>query len=301
LDDSGTLTRDLTRVYRDAPEGGEQWLVPPMTLEPFSEEIFCYYGTYTDETVGVNYLQPFMSPYNHHAFIQASDQVNKPDGTLERCTSTGGMEQTSPLFEFTGSSFTSDGNYLALPENSAIQLKKGQKWVIEAHFINPTQDRIEVNAAFNLGFVPANTVARWAASWQFDIGDLLLPAEQETSLSFQCGFPTPVSLITLTGHMHEFGRHQEVDRIHNGEKDRIYAVAHWEPEYRDYPPLTQWAPDEMLLSPQDRLEITCTWENPLETDLAFPLEMCTAKGLVLDTEDAVFCVNGVQMNEGNTE
>jgi len=296
-EDSGIRTRDLTRVYRDAPEGGEQWLVPTMTLEPYTEEIFCYYGTYSGETVGVNYLQPFMSSYNHHAFIQATDQIDKPDGSLEMCTSVGGMQQTSPLFEFTGTSFTSDGNYLPLPENSAIKLQQGQQWVIEAHFINPSPDRILVNAAFNLGFIPTEQVDRWTASWQFDIGDLTLPAGQETSLDFECGFAQDVSLLSMVGHMHEYGRHEEVDLLREGLEERIYEVEHWEPEYRDYPPLTQWAPDALQIGAEDRLSVHCTWENTEENDLAFPQEMCTAKGLVLDVEKAIFCVNGMQMGQ----
>lgn len=300
-EDSGIQELDLTRDYRAAPDGGEQWLVPDMSIEPFSEEIFCYYGSHQRETVGVNYLQPFMSSHNHHAFIQATDQNDKPDGTLERCTSVGGMEQTSPLFEFTGSSFTSDGNYLALPDQSAIKLKQGQQWVIEAHFINPTPDRIIVNAAFNLGFVPAESVERWTASWQFDIGDLLLPAGQESSLEFQCGFPTEVSLLTLAGHMHEFGRRQVIDLIQGDEKSRIYTVEEWSPEYRDYPPLTSWDPDELRITPDESLSISCSWENTEQEDLTFPQEMCTAKGLVLDTEDAIFCVNGIQMGQGESE
>jgi hypothetical protein len=296
-EDSGIQELDLTRVYREAPEGGEQWLVPNMIVEPFSEEIFCYYGTHHGETVGVNYLQPFMSSHNHHAFIQASDRNDRADGTLELCTSVGGMEQTSPLFEFTGSSFTSDGNYLALPEQSAIKLKEGQQWVIEAHFINPTPDRIIVNAAFNLGFVPVESVERWTASWQFDIGDLLLPAGQESSLEFQCGFPKEVSLLTLAGHMHEFGRKQVVDLVQDNEETRIYAVEDWIPEYRDYPPLSSWEPDELHITPDEILSIGCSWENTAQEDLVFPQEMCTAKGLVLDTEDAIFCVNGTQMGQ----
>jgi hypothetical protein len=300
-EDSGIQELDLTRTYRAAPDGGEQWLVPDMSIEPFSEEIFCYYGSHQRETVGVNYLQPFMSSHNHHAFIQATDQKDRPDGTLERCTSVGSMEQTSPLFEFTGSSFTSDGNYLALPENSAIKLNQGQQWVIEAHFINPTPDRIIVNAAFNLGFVPVETVERWTASWQFDIGDLLVPAGQEATLQFECGFPMEVSLLTLAGHMHEFGRKIVIDLIQGEENTKIYAVEEWTPEYRDYPPLSSWEPDELLLTPDDSLSISCTWKNNEEEALSFPQEMCTAKGLVLDTEDAIFCVNGNQMGQGESE
>ena len=88
-DDTGVDTRDLTREYRDPPEGGQQWLMPDMEIEPYTEAIWCYYGTYTGETVGVDFLQPFVSSYNHHAFIQATDNDDAEDGSLTSCTSAG--------------------------------------------------------------------------------------------------------------------------------------------------------------------------------------------------------------------
>jgi hypothetical protein len=207
------------------------------------------------------------------------------------------MNQTSPLFEFTGSSLTSDGNYLPLPENSAIKLNQGQKWVIEAHFINPTADRLIVNAAFNLGFTPQESVEQWTGSWQFDIGDLLLPKGEETTLVFDCDFTQEVSILTLAGHMHEYGLHHEAALLRSESTEQIYAVEEWDAEYRDYPPLSSWEPGELVVAAEDLLRTTCTWKNTADHDLEFPLEMCTTKGLALGLEDAVFCVNGLHMGQ----
>ena len=156
---------------------------------------------------------------------------------------------------------------------------------------------IQVLDWLSVGFIPTEQVDRWTASWQFDIGDLTLPAGQETTLDFECGFTQEVSLLSMGGLMHEYGLHEEVDLLREGLEERIYEVEHWEPEYRDYPPLTQWAPDALQIGAEDSLSVHCTWENTEENDLAFPQEMCTEKVLVLDAEKAIFCVNGMQMGQ----
>jgi len=293
--DTSERTLDLTRAYRDPPEGGLQLVTPDLVIAPYSESFWCYYGTYTGETVGVDFLQPFVSSYNHHTFIQAAHADAPADGTVEECPDIGGMDQTSPLFEFTGTSLTSDGNYLPLPEDSAIKFREGQRWVIEAHFINPTPNTLIVNTAFNLGFVPYEQVTNWVGSWQFDIGDLTLPAGEETTLTFDCDFKKEVSLLTLVGHMHENGRRHKVDLVHSEQSQVLYEVTEWDVEYREFPPLSSWEPGELIIQAEDILSTACTYENVHGEDLQFPQEMCTTKGLAMGLEDAVFCVNGLHL------
>jgi len=291
-DDTGEGTLDLTRDVAAPPEGGLQIMTPDLSVPPESGIIWCYYGTYTGDTVGVDFLQPFASAYNHHVFIQGAQENSREDGTLEECTDVAGMDQSSPLFEFTGTSLTSDGNYLPLPDGTALQFLSGQPWVIEAHFINPTARELLVNAAFNLGFTPADQVERWAGSWQFDIGDLAIPAGERTSREFDCKFGQDVELLSLSGHMHENGEAVLVDWIHEGGEENLYAETDWEPEYRDHPPLRTWEPGEMLIDALDSLRTTCTWNNTTGSTLSFPGEMCTAKGLALDIQAPLFCVDG---------
>jgi hypothetical protein len=295
VSDTGGETLDMTRAYRDPPEGGIQLVTPDLVIEPYSETFWCYYGTYTGETVGVNFLQPFVSAFNHHTFIQAAHQNAPADGTVENCEDIGGMDQTSPLFEFSGTSLTSDGNYLPLPENSAIKFQQGQRWIIEAHFINPTPNTLIVNTAFNLGFVPYDEVEVWVGSWQFDIGNLLLPAEEETTLTFDCDFKEEVSLLTLVGHMHEHGRNHVVELLQGNAAQTLYSIDEWEAEFREFPPISSWEPGDLPIGADDLLRTHCTYENSGEEDLQFPQEMCTTKGLALGLEDAVFCVNGLHM------
>ena len=130
-------------------------------MPPFEEVFWCYYGTYTGEKVGVNFVQPFTSAYNHHTFIQAAQEGDPADGELVDCSDYSGMEKTAPLFDISGNSLTADGNYLQLPEGVAITLNSGQRWLIEAHFVNPTAETLLVNVAFNVGVVPEDEVETW--------------------------------------------------------------------------------------------------------------------------------------------
>ncbi len=291
--DTGLEVLDLTREVADPPEGGLQIVTPDMRVEPKSAVIWCYYGSYDGPTVGVDFLQPFASAYNHHVFIQGAGENVRDDGVLEACTDVAGMDQTSPLFEFTGTSMTADGNYLPLPEDVAVQFLAGQRWVIEAHFINPTDSVLLVNAAFNLGIVPVERVDRWAGSWQFDIGDLNLPASEQSIRSYECDFGQEVELLSMSGHMHESGRELQVDWVHDAGEETLYQELDWQPVYRDHPPLRTWEPGEKPISSTDSLRTTCTWQNESDQALTFPEEMCTSKGLALDIQAPIFCVDGL--------
>ena len=297
VSDTGGGTLDLTREYRDPPEGGVQLITPDLVIEPYSEMFWCFYGTYTGETVGVNFLQPFVTSFNHHAFIQAAHETAPADGSVDLCPDIGGMGQTTPLFEFTGTSLTSDGNYLPLPDDSAIKFRQGQRWVIEVHIINPSPNTLIVNTAFNLGFLPYDEVENWVGSWQFDIGDLTLPAGQETTLTFDCDFKQDVSLLTMAGHMHGHGRKHEVELLHEGASEVLYSVEGWHDEFRDYPPLASWEPAEQAIGADDVLRTACTYENSGDSEVAFPQEMCTTKGLAFGLEDPIFCVNGLHLEQ----
>jgi hypothetical protein len=285
---------DLVREVQEPPDGGIQLATPPLEVAPFEEVFWCYYGTHTGENVGVDFVQPFVSPYNHHTFIQAAQEGDPADGELVDCSDYSGMEKTTPLFDISGNSLTADGNYLQLPEGVAISLKSGQRWLIEAHFVNPTAQTLSVNVVFNLGVVPEDEVETWAASYQFDLGPPEIAAGQDVTQSFDCAFPQDVSLITLMGHMHQYGQDMSIDRVDETGSERIYTVDHWEAEYRDYPPIQSYELGELMVGEEQVLHTSCHWFNTTEQDLGFPEEMCSAKGIAAPMQDPLFCVDGIE-------
>ena len=282
---------DLTRNYAPPPDGGFQLATPAVEVQPFSEVFWCTYGTWTEADVGVDFMQPLFSAYNHHAFVQSATIEDPPDGTTIECTEDAGMVDTQPLFEMSGSSLTSDGNYLPLPPDTAIRLNEGQRWVIESHFVNPTPDILLVNTAFNFGTIPVEEVLYWASAYEFDLGPPLIPDGGLHTEEFECVFPNTVSLISLSGHMHGAGDSFTVDLLGQQGDSRIYEVEEWQEEYRDYPPILTWDLGEMELTTEEALRITCTWNNNTGLDLGFPDEMCTAKGLAAPLEGPVDCGN----------
>ena len=284
---------DLVRAAQPPPEGGFQLATPPLEVPPFEEVFWCYYGTYTGEKVGVNFVQPFTSAYNHHTFIQAAQEGDPADGELVDCSDYSGMEKTAPLFDISGNSLTADGNYLQLPEGVAITLNSGQRWLIEAHFVNPTAETLLVNVAFNVGVVPEDEVETWAASYQLDLGPPQIGAGEEVTQSFDCAFPSEVSLLTLMGHMHQYGLDMAVDIVNDQESERIYTVDHWEDEYRDFPPIQAYDMGELVVAENETIRTTCHWFNTTQQDLGFPEEMCSAKGIAAPMSEPVFCVDGL--------
>jgi len=285
----GPEVRDLTREYA-LPQGeGFQLVTPAVEVQPYSEVFWCTYGTWSEPDVGVDYMQPLFGAYNHHAFVQSASADDPSDGVTTDCTEYAAMVESQPLFDMTGSSIGADGNYLPLPEGVAIKLEEGQRWVIEAHYINPTPDILLVNTAFNFGVMPADEVQVWASSYEFDLGPPSIPADGLYSDSFECSFDSPVSLLSLSGHMHGYGDSFSIYKVSGETESLIYEVEEWEAEYREYPPVLSWGLDEMVLEPTDSLRINCTWDNNSGMELGFPDEMCTAKGLAAPLDGPIGC------------
>lgn len=286
---------DLTQKWDDPPAGGFQIASPSFEVEPYSELLKCYFGTYTGPDVGVVYMQPQqVEGYAHHNQLKEvpADDPHQ-DGELIDCPQPeGSMAPYAPLFEGVG--ITAEDvreNWLRMPEGIAVQLRSGQRWVMDMHFLNTTADTIRVNNAINIGVMPWDEVEQWAASFQLDAGDFVVSAGTTSTQEFSCAWPTDVVLLSMLGHMHLNGLSYTVDwEQEDGETTRLYEVDPWEPEYRDYPVMTNFEDGAVSIKAGERFVTRCDWLNETSEDFGFPEEMCTTVGVVYPANDPLFCV-----------
>ncbi len=294
--DAGTRVVDERDDYGDAPEPGLQLVLPDQLVGPYEEVIFCFHGTWDGETVGVNLLQP-RGNGNHHN--QLKTPLNQPpaDGTVRTCSDDyGEMGYATPLFEAAGVSAEDPGGpWLDLPTGMAMKFASGTPWMVETHFINPTDDAVLVNAAIDLGFVPEEEVDVWLGTFEFDAGDLGLdpgPAE----VTFECAWTEDVTLFSILGHMHEFGRSFTTEWIHDGVTETIYEVADWDASYKNAPVIANHEAGEIVIEAGDIFRTTCTWDNTTDGVLEVPAEMCTLNGTAYPLDRPLRCVDGKQFD-----
>lgn len=300
ITDTGTAngTLDLRQEFPSAPDGGIEIRSPEFEIPPYTESLMCYYGTYTGPTIGVAYMAPLSADYSHHNQLKAVP-ANDPalDGDLVDCQSTDLMSVYVPLFEAVGiepSAETADGDWLDLPDGVAMKLREGQRWVLDMHYINTTDQTLLVNNGVNLDSVPVESVTAWASALQFDNGGPQLAPGKSTTDSFTCAFEEDMQVLSLLGHMHKRGTSYAMDYTDSaGQTSRVYDIPEWDGGYYPYYPLIlSYLDGEFPVAAGDSITTTCSWFNETDQTLGFPDEMCTTVVVVTPLEDPRSCIRG---------
>jgi hypothetical protein len=286
---------DLRTDYPDPPEGGYQIVTPDFRVEPYEEILDCFFGTWEGPDIGVNqYIPLHPNEFHHHSLVKdASIVIGVEDGDFIPC----GADDldvpptNAPLFHSIPIAPPEGfGNTLNLPEGAAVKLTEGQRWSADVHFINTTDRPILANVAFNLGLVPEEEVQNWVGSFDHDAGGLFLQPGVETTLSFDCPMQADTYLLSVSAHMHGYGRQYRIELVRaDGELIELLNVPDWKEEYRYSSPARGFAPDQYLIEAGDQLRTHCTWFNTTDDVLSFPVEMCTSSGALLGMEEAEFC------------
>ena len=288
-------TIDVRGAFPNAPEPGIELRAPSFEVPPYSEGFWCYYGTYTGPTVGVTWFEPLQTnAYSHHNLLRNVTDGGMPDGTMMECPPTGDMYDYAPLFEGVGVQPSETAtNWLEMPEGVAIQFQEGQKYVLDMHYINPTGCTMVVQNGANIGTIDLADVEQWAAPIRMDGGIVEIPSGEAATLSYDCEFPTDMTVLSVGGHMHEHGTSYEVDWVRDsGEAERIYEIDPWDEEYRDFPILANFDEGELDVEAGDAFRTYCNWFNETESLLTYPEEMCTTFVVAYPLERALSCVLG---------
>jgi hypothetical protein len=292
-DDTDLTVVDLRRTEADVPahpEPGDTWWGPEVTIEPYSEIMWCQFGTYHGDDVGIHeYTTYHAAQFNHHVIIlgTTAPENEYPDGTLIDCTQTNSlpMGDFAPLFV---ASVDGSGNVApALPDGMAAKLRDGQRYVIQDHFVNTSGDRLLMQDAINLGFMDPAVVENWAAPFIMNSSTFALPPQQPSTESFECTLEDDLTFLFINGHMHEWGTSLTVENLST--ENTLYDVPVWDQSFRDLPPTDVFAPGDMVLPAGTTLRTTCNWDNDTDDTIEFPKEMCVGVAMVYPALTPIIC------------
>ena len=272
--------------------------VPTMVVAPGEEVVFCLYGTYEGPDSGiVGFFPEAPEGFLHHSLMKRVDDDEFTDGTLFDCTAEEFQFPPKPtLVEWAGGT---DGNWIGLPEGVGFKLEEGQRWVTDVHYINTSTDRLCMNTSFELELTAEEDLLGYAGTFNLDGGAPDLPANQESTVTFTCAWPSDVNILALAGHMHRYGDSYRVDRLFDtGPPETVYHVDPWLPEYRYEAPGLTFGLGEFVMAEGEELETTCTWDNSTDSRLTYPDEMCTTYGVAFPLETSFHCDRGEHLNQG---
>jgi hypothetical protein len=290
---------DLRKDYPDPPDGGLAIRSSVFEIPPYSENIYCYFGTYDGPTTGVNFYQPLQGDlYSHHNQLKTTP-VQQPDGTLEDCSYLGAsMSDFVPLFEAVGIEAVegANGNWLNFPDGIAMRLEEQKEYVIDMHYINTSDKILVVQNGANLGLLADEEIDHYASSAQFDSGPPQITPGDYIDV-FDCEWHQDATILSISAHMHSAGTAFYIDHIKtDGTIKRIHSIPEWDAAvYPYFPIIDSYDIGELEVEEGDIFRTTCEWYNPTEHILSFPAEMCTTAVVAYPLDNPISCIDGVYL------
>ncbi|HHO52124.1 MAG TPA: hypothetical protein ENK18_14930 [Deltaproteobacteria bacterium] len=285
---------DHTIEWTTDRPGAVAFLSPIYTVPPYTDQTMCYFDTYDGEEAAVFWAGFYQNlDFGHHVVLMSSeaDEDDWPDGTIADCTETSAeiMVDARP-FLFASDLTGALQPEMNLPEGMAVKLKEGTRFVIQSHHINTTGDPILVNDAVFLETRDVSEVETFAAPWVHTETDLEIPPGESLSLEVDCAFDEDVTLLSLLGHLHEWGTSYAVDHHRaDGSVERLYDIPEWDVQYRDAPPINTYEADPFPVAAGERFVTTCSWYNDTDEPLTFPYEMCATVGFAYPLTVPIIC------------
>lgn len=267
-------------------------------VEPGQDVMICVFGTYSGPDVGLHEVHTYQGAGGHHFQLMGTSTptVDVADGTVMDCTGEGGdfqMASLEPLGLPNYATVNGVLSELAMPllDTMAVELESGQRYVLQSHYLNTTQDALHIGDKVVLRTIPTEQVETWAAPLIFNRDDFSIPAGGSESVSFDCTIDADKewNLLYMLGHMHEWGTAFQVDTVDGETATPFYSVPEWDPVYRDAPIILNFTDTVQPLTPGAVFRTSCSWFNDTDEPLGFPHEMCDTVSLVYPQKTTVIC------------
>jgi hypothetical protein len=227
------------------------------TIPPGAEVFMCqnYDNPFGGADAAVQKVVTDMAAGSHHLHIFYGTN-NSASRELESCS---GLE-FHPLLHAAGMPHA-ETEYQA---GMAAKVKGTTGLRLQVHYLNTTDQPLNVNVSAQLTTVDPSTVSKWIAELYFNRVRLEIPPQaQNFKVTTRCAVPAAYGQIGLIGggsHMHSRGAHF-IATTSTG-------VTLAETDDWAEPPAVAYEPN-VLLNPGDSISWTCTYNNDTSNTLTF--------------------------------
>jgi hypothetical protein len=163
-----------------------------------------------------------------------------------------------------------------VPDGLGFRVAAGTQLMLQSHWINATTASKDGQAVIYLKTQPSSGSVIPTDQFLADTENFMIPAGQTAQATTTCTFKEDVSFWLVAGHMHEWGKHVDIDLLDaDGSNARIYAQD-WQPQYMTDPPDNYFTRDQpFVVKAGQSIRVSCQWDNTAgANDLRFPQEMC---------------------------
>ena len=314
---------DYTVDVPPPPAGGYQMTTPIVEIPAYTEAQTCNFETWEGPDMGVvAAMDYYHRDVVHHTAILDVQDDTYPDGEVVNCELQGSsvMDAYGLLFEGGGPELTEDFeapgpswevtfwddevanvSMIGLPDGVAFPLFTGQRLAIDFHVLNPFDQPIRTNAAYNFTLVPPSEVEHWARAGMLDSAPFTLPTG-DTEMTFDCPFDSDTNITNIQPHMHDYGSEYIVEVVRlDGSLDRVLHVEDWTPDLKTGAPFTHYEEGELIVKAGESIRTVCRWSNPTGVELPYPTEMCTTAFVGYPMDESMVCFGNVEPEPVDTE
>ena len=272
-----------------APEaGGIQYLSPIVKdIKPGEDRIVCsYLDAYIYQDMDVASIAGYHTTGSHHIILYTTTLAQTPNTHdckddemvfLSLVGGTGGDAAASPEVK--------------LPDGLVRRVKGGNQIVIQTHWLNTGDEVLDGQAAFNVKYEPTNA-SKTPTDFLVVMNTTFDVTPGVSSASVDCAFEKPVNIWQISGHQHSLGKHVRIAYTPMGGSEQVLFDDDWHKEWSFNPKFLDYTAAPMVVQPGDRFHVDCQWQNPGDTTVKFPSEMCGLVGQFYPSTNQLICFNG---------
>lgn len=294
-DDETTSPTDEKEPLLEPPaEGAGIQVGMVTTLEPGTEVEHCRFVRAPAEGLNINRDEVKYSGGSHHVLLYMTQYEDIPTVDLQ-----GDEVDTSGVFDcsegvnfrwaiksiLAGSQNATGESVVKFPEDVAIRVPPNAVMLLNAHYINASQDVVEPEVAVNLHTIPDEAVKHEGGMLFWYNPFIKVDAKGTGLATMSCPLPEDIHLENGQSHMHKRGVNYAATLISpEGDREVIYENTAWEGV-----PVATW--DDKVIEKGSRIEFFCEyqnsedrtiWQGPKTTD-----EMCMWIGSYWPASDQV--------------
>jgi Copper type II ascorbate-dependent monooxygenase, C-terminal domain len=285
LDDASPQQEDFEPLPAPEPGKGLQIVIPTFSVVPnFEREFFVYKKLGNDQPIFVDRFEIKMRQNSHHfilydfnaylpEFLRPAEgvvrDIRNPDGSLNI-----GNVLAMPYHVFI---MGTQAPYLDyhFPEGVAVAFAAGALADFNSHYVNKQATEIPGEVYVNLHTVDAANVVKLAKAINLPNQNIILPANQRTTVTKAFQFDYPLSVISITSHTHKLAEKFMV-KINGGTRhgETVYTNLDWK-----HPGFVTFTPP-IALQAGEGLTSVITYNNTTSKTVSFGLTSEDEMGII---------------------
>jgi hypothetical protein len=240
---------------------------------PVGDSFTCFYtDVVTPRELAVYGASGGQGAGGHHIIAYYADEA-RPIGS-HPCTD----EEMTNLNQIAGTAGEGDTEgILGLHDNLALRVPANKQIVLQAHYINVTDAPYMVEDSVSLHLMNPDDVFAYVNYFVTNDDTFEIPPNAAYTHTTYCRTTRDLDVVLTLGHMHEDGRHYQLEVMGDGgaAAPQVLRSDEWEPSFTSHPPVTYYPVTAPLhLARGTLLRQSCDWSNTTDRTVLFPREMC---------------------------